>query len=363
LTINDIVADDLERIHAGLTSREKLRNATVIMTGCAGFVGFYAMQFLTRHAKRLDVRRVIGLDTFILDRPAWLELLQQDHPEILEVHKFDIARDDIGCIAGAREAAFVIHAASIASPIFYRKYPLETVDANIWGLRRLLDFYAESKLMRGFLFFSSSEVYGDPVAASIPTPEEYRGNVACIGPRACYDESKRFGETICQIFAHTRGLPITIARPFNNYGPGMRLGDRRLPADLAYCVMHGRDIEIMSDGTPTRTFCYISDAMTGYMLCLLHGRFDVFNIGVERPEISVAEMARIFRRRGAELTGYRGEIKLAPSSDPDYLTDNPNRRCPVIKKAREILGYGPRVAVENGVGRYLRFLIAETARQ
>ena len=202
------------------------------------------------------------------------------------------------------------------------------------------------------MFFSSSEIYGDPDPANIPTDEEYRGLVSCTGPRACYDESKRFGETICWVYAKQYDMPLTIARPFNNYGPGMRLDDKRLPADFAKCVLEKRDIVILSDGKPTRTFCYVADAVTGYLLCLLHGKYDYFNIGIEKPETAVRDFAKIYQTAGAEILGYEG----ATSEDPDYMTDNPNRRCPVIRKARGKLGYDPEILVEDGVRRFLRFL-------
>lgn len=358
---NPIVMEDLERIGARLPGRERFEGATVLVTGCAGFLGCYFLQFLVGDAARLGIRRVIGLDTFLLDKPRWLTDLAAAHPDLLDLRQFDIATDRIETVAGAQDARFVIHMASIASPTFYRRYPVETIDANIWGLRRLFEFYRESPALRGFLFFSSSEIYGDPDPAHIPTDEEYRGNVASIGPRACYDESKRFGETMCYVFAKTYGLPVTIARPFNNYGPGMRLGDRRLPADFARCVVEGRDIVILSDGSPTRTFCYISDAVTGYLLCLLHGTFDVFNIGIERPEIAVRDFAGLFRDAGASIFGYTGQVCYETSAEADYLTDNPNRRCPVILRAREKLGYAPAVMVDEGVRRYLSFLKHEGA--
>ena len=252
---NRIVVEDLHRIYDALENRDRLREAQILVTGCAGFLGFYLIQFLTMQAERLGISGVIGLDNFILGEPEWLRQLARQHPSRLQIHKFDISKDDIASVPGASRANFVIHMASIASPTFYRKYPLETIDANVWGLRRLLDFYSGARDLRGFLFFSSSEIYGDPTPDAIPTPESYRGNVACLGPRACYDEAKRFGETLCEVFAKRTGTAITIARPFNNYGPGMRLDDRRLPADLAACIVGGRDIEILSDGSPTRTFC------------------------------------------------------------------------------------------------------------
>jgi UDP-glucuronate decarboxylase len=355
---NPILLEDLERVHRviGKKADGRFDGATIVVTGCAGFLGFYILQYFVRYAEALGIRRVIGLDTFLLEKPSWLTKLAAAEPEILRLQKFDIARDRIADIEGASDAAFVVHAASIASPSFYRQYPLETIDANIWGLRNLLDFYRDSQKLQGFLFFSSSEIYGDPDPASIPTDENYRGYVSCVGPRACYDESKRFGETLCEVFAKKYGTPITVARPFNNYGPGMRITDLRLPADFARCVLENRDIIILSDGTPTRTFCYISDAITGYLLCLLHGRFEAFNIGTEKPEIMVRTFAEIYRTAAAELLHYTGTVQYEKSSDPEYMTDNPNRRCPIIAKARAELGYEPEVLVEDGVRRYLRFL-------
>jgi UDP-glucuronate decarboxylase len=356
---NSILQEDLEGIHGSIGRRERFDGATIVITGCAGFLGFYIMQYLVQFSKVLGIKKIIGLDSFVLGKPDWLSGLASQSPGILDVHEFDISRDHIANVEGSKDARFVVHGASIASPTFYRKFPLETIDANIWGLRTLFDFYRGSQTLEGFLYFSSSEIYGDPDAGSIPTDENYRGNVACVGPRACYDESKRFGETMCYVFAKHHNIPVTVVRPFNNYGPGMRVDDRRLPADFAQCILGNKDIVILSDGAPTRTFCYVSDAVTGYLLALLYGKFDSFNIGIEGPEISVSRLAEIYCSAGKDIFGYGGEVQFRKSADPEYMTDNPNRRCPVIKKAREILGYEPVILVEEGVGRYLRFLKAE----
>ncbi len=356
---NPTVAQDLENIYSAVSGREWPKKSTVVITGCGGFLGYYLTQFLVRYAQQLGILKVIGLDTFLLGQPQWLKLLVDEFPAILDLRQFDVSRDDIAAITGADRANLIIHAASIASPTFYRQYPVETIDANIWGLRRLLDFYRRTGELKGMLFFSSSEIYGDPQSQFIPTDEEYRGNVSCHGPRACYDEAKRFGETLCWVYSQQFGMPITVARPFNNYGPGMRIGDRRLPADFAKAVIEGRDITILSDGTPTRTFCYVSDAITGYLLCLVHGQYDYFNIGIEKPEIKVRDLAGIYQEAGREIFGYTGKVLFKESEDPQYLTDNPNRRCPVIAKARKKLGYDPKVSVEEGVRRYLRFLKSE----
>lgn len=356
---NPTVSQDLERIYSTVSRRAWPQNSTVVITGCGGFLGYYLAQFLVSYAQRLGIQKVIGLDTFLLGKPKWLKLLAEGFPSVLDLRQFDVSRDDISAVPGAEKANLVVHAASIASPTFYRQYPVETIDANVWGLRRLLDFYRHTGTLKGMLFFSSSEIYGDPQSQFIPTDEEFRGNVSCHGPRACYDEAKRFGETLCWVYAQQFRMPITVARPFNNYGPGMRLEDRRLPADFAKAVVEGRDIIILSDGTPTRTFCYVSDAITGYLLCLVHGKYDYFNIGIEKPEIMVKDLARIYQEAGREIFGYTGKVLFKESEDPQYLTDNPNRRCPVIAKARQTLGYDPQVSVEEGVGRYLRFLKCE----
>lgn len=353
---NTVVVKDLDYINECLVEHHhKLSGATVLMTGCGGFLGFYMMQYLVSYASRLGIKKIIGLDSFILKKPNWLIDLEQNFPSVLELYDFDISKDQIDSLESIAEVDFVIHAASIASPIFYRQYPLETLDANIWGLRQLLDFYNRVTL-KGFLFFSSSEIYGDPTPDMIPTDEEYRGNVSCNGPRACYDESKRFGETMCWIYAEQFNMPITIARPFNNYGPGMRLTDRRLPADFSKSVINGQDIDILSDGTPTRTFCYVADAVVGYFLCLFHGKYDYFNIGMEVPEISVKEVAELYVKIAKKVLNFDLKVTYKVSDDDDYMTDNPNRRSPKIDKARTHLKYDPRITLEEGISRYISFL-------
>src|SRR5262249_18927578 len=175
----------------------------------------------------------------------------------------------------------------------YRRHPIETMDANVIGLRNLLD-HAIRHPVESFLFFSSSEIYGDPDPAAIPTPEDYRGNVSCTGPRACYDESKRYGETLCINFHKVHQAPVKIVRPFNNYGPGLKISDRRVLPDFFRNVLQDQNIVLLSDGRATRTFCYSSDALTGYLLALLAAhQGEPFNIGTATPEISMADLARL----------------------------------------------------------------------
>lgn len=353
---NKILLEDMSYILNKLSQddKEKFKNSTIIMTGCGGFLGYYFMHFFAHYADELGIKKIIGLDNFLTGTRNWLETIEKNNGKVL-LKEFNVITDSISDVEDAETADLIIHAASIASPIFYRIYPEETLDANITGLRKMLDFYKFKKI-KGFLFFSSSEIYGDPFPEFIPTDEEYRGNVATMGPRACYDESKRFGETMCYIFNQKYGIPISIARPFNNYGPGMNINDKRLPADFAKAVHEDRDLIMYSDGKPTRTFCYIADAITGYLKVLLHGKLDVFNIGINKPEISVADFAELFSKNAKEIYDYQGKVVFNVSSDEEYLKDNPNRRCPNIDKAKNILAYSPSILVDEGIGRYLQFL-------
>lgn len=349
------LTEDLQYTLSRLTPEEqqKLNGSTILLTGCAGFLGYYFLHFFQAHAKTLQIRKVIGLDNFMLGLPRWLVDFQDD--PLFDIRHFDISFDALEEIEGADQADYIIHMASIASPIYYRLYPIQTLDANIWGLRRLLDFYCD-KAIRGFLFYSSSEVYGDPDSAHIPTSEDYRGLVSCTGPRACYDEAKRFGETMCTLFAEHYQMPIRIVRPFNIYGPGMRLDDRRLPPDFAKNVLEGHDLVIYSDGSPTRTFTYVADSIAGDLKVLLFEQFGVFNIGSEAPEITVQQLADYFIDAAQEVCGYTGKVIYEVSSDKHYLTDNPQRRCPDLTRARTLLGYNPQISIADGIRRFLRFL-------
>ncbi len=155
-------------------------------------------------------------------------------------------------------------------------------------------------------------------------------------------------------YAQHEGIPVKIARPFNNYGPGLKITDGRVIPDFAGNVLAGRDIVMFSDGSPKRTFCYATDAIAGYYKVLVRGGDgEPYNVGIERPEISMAELATHVIEAARQLFGYQGKVVLGKAQEADYLIDNPNRRCPVIRKAREQLGYAPRVAVEDGVRRSL----------
>lgn len=356
---HDIVREDLDTLCAR-TLRDELARMSgrpLLITGGAGFLGYYLVQAVTHHnATTTAADRKIPLtvwDNFSRGVPSWLT-------HLAETRQLQLARHDLKqpLPADMGEFDWIVHAASIASPTYYRVDPIGTMDANINGLRNLLDYALArqnaGRPIQGMLFFSSSEIYGDPDPSNIPTTEDYRGFVSCTGPRACYDEAKRFGETLCVNFARQHGVPVKQARPFNNYGPGLKITDGRLIPDFARDILAGRDIRMLSDGSPTRTFCYSADAIQGYYKILVRGQpGEAYNIGAETPEISVAALAEKMIAWARDLFGYRGRLVRAQSADKDYLVDNPNRRCPVIAKARTQLGYEPLVSLDEGLRRAL----------
>lgn len=341
--------EDIEYILAKTREEFKLlQGKTILFTGAGGFLGYYFIKSILAWNDLFPQKKIkiYALDLFKEKVPEWLQKRNN-----LTTLKQDITKYQP---SEGVNFDYIIHAASIASPTFYRQYPIETINANVQGLYNILNYMLKrqgtKKEVKGLLFFSSSEIYGDPAEDNIPTPETYRGNVSCTGPRACYDESKRFCETLCVNFAKVYKLPIKIVRPFNNFGPGLKLDDKRVIPDFANDILHNRNITILSQGSPTRTFCYITDAIVGYIKVLIKGKpAESYNIGVVKPEISMVDLAQKMKNLGEKLFGYAGKVVTKKSEDEKYLTDNPNRRCPDINKAGRELKYRPEIPLDKGL--------------
>jgi len=330
---------------------------SVLLTGANGFLGFYLVKSILAWNDSNPNKKIklYALSTFKKGMPKWLK-------EIKGRKDLVVLRKDIGEYKLPLGIAFdyIIHGASFASPTFYRQDPIGTINANILGLYNVLNYMVQrrkkSRAVSGLLFFSSSEVYGDPTEGNIPTPETYRGNVSCTGPRACYDESKRFGETLCINHVKAYGLPIRSARPCNNYGPGMKITDGRVIADFSKDILENEDIVMFSDGSPSRAFCYVADGIVGYLKVLIKGRDgEAYNIGVAGPEVSMLNLAKKIVKIGKDNFHYSGKIVTKKNKDNDYLIDNPSRRCPMIDKARKELGYAPQISIDEGLERVLRW--------
>lgn len=334
---------DILEIADGLAERAiRFSGSTVLICGGAGFLGRYFVSVFSHLNRRVLDKpcRVIVCDNLITSGALGsaqtvdkqIRFIQHNITQPLTLdHTVD----------------YVIQAAGIASPYYYRKYPLETLEAATVGTQQILSL-ARQHPVKGFLFFSSSEIYGDPDPSRVPTSESYRGNISCIGPRACYDESKRLGETLCTIFQYRYGIPTTIVRPFNVYGPGMQEKDYRVLPNFISRILAAKPLMIYGSGAQTRTFCYITDAIVGFLQVLLDGTpGQAYNIGNPHPEISMKDLAAVLER----ILQRKLPVHLVEYPD-SYPADEPQRRCPDINKAAVQLGYRPKVGLEEGLRRF-----------
>jgi len=342
-----IVQQDITTIVQGIHAEaSKLSGKTILISGGAGFLGKYFMgvfHYLNQHVLESPCR-VISVDNYITgDKDPEFNFGDGEHV-------LDVWGDVTYPIPVREDIDYIIHAAGLASPVYYMKYPLETIESAVTGAKNLLEL-ARKNTLDGFLFFSSSEIYGDPDPKSVPTPETYFGHVSSVGPRACYDESKRLTETICTIYHQKYNIPIKMVRPFNIFGPGMKHNDRRVVPMFAYQALNDETITVHGDGHQTRTFCYITDAMTGFLKVLLSGRTgEAYNIGNEDNEISMRDLAQVF----VELAGGQADYKMIPYP-ATYPAGEPQRRCPDLAKARKELNYTPQVNFRAGIERSLNW--------
>jgi UDP-glucuronate decarboxylase len=352
-----IVRKDIERIAAAVKPlAPALAGKTVLLSGGAGFLGRYFLatfRHLNRHVLSAPVR-VIAVDSFITGQEDGIFSFKGDE-------NIKLLWGDVRYPLPLREPVdFIIHAAGLASPVYYQRYPLETIDSAVRGTENLLELALKQEReqkhrISAFFFFSSSEIYGNPEPSAIPTPETYHGRVSSVGPRACYDESKRLAETICQVYHEKFHLPTLIVRPFNVFGPGMRFDDHRVMPMFAVCALRRLPLPVFGSGQQTRTFCYITDAMDGFLRVLLRGRpGEVYNIGNGDGEIEIRELAQLF----VELVS--SKLRACKASYPQtYPAGEPQRRCPDIRKARRELGFVPRVTLREGLARFLRWAAAQ----
>src|SRR3989338_248812 len=327
--MSSIITEDIAKIAARLgDDAHQFAGKTVLISGGAGFLGRYFLA-LFRHLNASVLKekkvRVISVDNYI----TGLQETEAHDPYISHVRA-----DVIHPLPVSEDIHYIIHAAGIASPVYYMKYPLETIESAVTGVKNLLELARKNKGLEGFLFFSSSEIYGDPSPMAVPTPETYQGYVSSVGPRACYDESKRLGETISTIYEQQYGVPTTIVRPFNVFGPGMSHNDHRVLPMFAYRALNNESLPVHGDGHQTRTFCYITDAITGFLNVLVRGTpGHPYNIGNDMNEISMKDLASLF----ASLEK-SGTHQLTPYPE-HYPAGEPQRRCPDITKAKSHLDF------------------------
>ena len=308
----------------------------VLITGAAGFLGSHLTdRFLA------DGHEVIGMDNFITGSPDNIAHLA-GHP------KYRFIQHDVTnfmYVEGALDG--VLHFASPASPIDYLELPIQTLKVGSLGTHKALGL-AKAKGARFFLA-STSEVYGDPLVH--PQPETYWGNVNPVGPRGVYDEAKRFAEAMTMAYHRYHGLPTRIVRIFNTYGPRMRPGDGRVVSNFIVQALKGAPLTVYGDGSQTRSFCYASDLIEGIYRLFQSDRPEPTNVG-NPNEFTVRQLAE----RVIALTGSRSTIVEQPLPE-----DDPKVRRPDITIARSVLGWEPKVQLDEGLERtiaYFRGLVA-----
>ncbi|SEI69585.1 dTDP-glucose 4,6-dehydratase [Dyadobacter sp. SG02] len=296
----------------------------VLITGAAGFLGSHLCERFLKEGMY-----VIGMDNLITGDMRNIEHLMPN-PNF-EFYHHDVTK----YVHVPGELDYIMHFASPASPIDYLKIPIQTLKVGAMGTHNLLGL-ARAKKSR-FIIASTSEVYGDPLVH--PQTEDYWGHVNPIGPRGCYDEAKRYQEAITMAYHRYHGLETRIVRIFNTYGPRMRLNDGRvLPAFMGQ-ALRGEDITVFGDGTQTRAFCYVDDLVEGIFRLLMSDYSLPVNIGNPK-EITIGQFAEEI----IKLTGTDQKVVYKPLPQ-----DDPKQRQPDISKAKEILGWEPKVSREEGL--------------
>lgn len=301
-----------------------------LVTGGAGFLGSHLCERLIQE----------GHDVICMDNLITGDLNNIAHLFGHERFRF-IKHDVTEYIFVEGKLDNILHFASPASPIDYLELPIQTLKVGSLGTHKALGLAKEKKAR--FLLASTSEVYGDPLVH--PQPEEYFGNVSPIGPRGVYDEAKRFAEAMVMAYRRYHGVDTRIARIFNTYGPRMRLYDGRVVPGFLGQALRGEDLTVFGDGSQTRSFCYVSDLIDGIYRLLLSQETDPVNIG-NPAEMTVLEFAQVIIR----ITGSKSRIvyRSLPQDDPKV-------RQPDISKAKRILGWEPKVPLEEGIRETMKF--------
>ncbi|MCB9799355.1 MAG: NAD-dependent epimerase/dehydratase family protein [Candidatus Omnitrophica bacterium] len=345
LTQSDVIAEDIRQLAKALEPYYSFfAGKTFLITGAFGFLGRYIVNLLKYLNDEVleEKTNALLLDNFVTGYEQ-----RVIHDKHLRFHRHNV----IEPFQTDEDVDYIIHAAGIASPAYYTKFPIETMDVGTIGTRNMLEL-AYEKNVKSFLFTSSSEVYGDPDPKFVPTPEDYYGNVSITGPRSCYDESKRFGETMTLAYWRTYGVPVKNVRPFNVYGPGIRPDDFRVLPNFIEHALRKEPIPIHGEGRNTRSFCYINDAIEAiFRILFSNHNGEAFNVGNPSNEISVKDLALMV----AQSMPYKIDVVHIDPPHAVYASSDPKRRCPDISKLKKLTGYKPRYSLQEGISRTIQW--------
>ena len=325
-----------------------LSGCSVAVTGAGGFLGGYLVRTLLSLHRSGKVSKPLKVLALVRDAKRARERFADFETDT----QLEVVSWNLNTIAppALPDVHYLLHAASQASPRFYGTDPVGTLLPNTVGTAGLLDVLRRSADPRGFLFVSSSEVYGAVSSQTALTETQY-GTVDPATVRACYAESKRMGETMCVAWHQQYGIPATIARPFHTYGPGLTPGDGRVFADFAFNVVRGENIVMNSDGSARRAFCYASDAVAGFFSVLLKGKAgQAYNVANPAGELSVMELAEmlvgLFPEKGLQVE------RRVPADSKNYMQSTYNRLVPDVSRL-EALGWRAEVTPEQGFRRMI----------
>lgn len=339
-----IIDGDISYIISNDLSWHEFSNRTILITGASGFLPAYMVETL------LNLKKHIGIGpSKIICLVRNIAAAQKRFTEYKERNDIEwVVQDVCAPVEIECKIDYIVHAASQASPKYYGIDPVGTLSANVLGTANMLNLAVKNNV-KGFLFFSSGEVYGHVDPSQIPLKENLYGYIDPLDVRSCYAESKRLGETMCISWMHQYGVPVKIIRIFHTYGPCMKLDDGRVFADFVSDVVRGCDIVMRSDGKAIRAFCYLSDAIIAFFTVILKGEIgQAYNVGNDKAEISVIDLAdllvSLYPERKLKV------IKQDESVTPDYLKSPFNWHIPDINKIKQ-LGWTPQINLNEGFRR------------
>lgn len=341
-----VVTEDIQQILSSPLDWRRFHKKTILVTGASGCLPSYMLEAL------LQLRQELGIECRVIGLVRNMQKAKSRFADYLSSPELTLIEADVSKMPPIHQHCdFIIHAASQASPKYYGPDPVGTMTANLSGTHHLLELARQSGC-EGFLFFSTSEVYGQLPPEKTPTRESDYGYIDLLNPRSCYAESKRAAETLIASYVQQFQLPGVIVRPYHTYGPGMALDDGRVYADFIRDIVQRRNIVLRSDGKAVRSFCYLSDGVAAFFTVLLKGKHgEAYNAGNPAATSSISDLAET-------LVGLYPEFQLRVerlgSPTAGYLPSPVSISIPNVDRLCA-LGWQARHSISEGFARTVRY--------